>query len=121
MTAPVWFLAGAAIIPLGFAIFMVADTVTTRFRHWYTKRVDISAKTLAWRRSLIVGLTLELLDATHVRAIRLPFNRLFVIRSNPRMQYDFVGKSWVVIGDDYKNAHEVFGEALDKLGYAIHD
>lgn len=112
------FLLGIVTLPIGTAIVMGGDWIAHRFRRWYTRPRQLEGKTLAARRSLITGLTLELLDARHVRAIRLPFNRAFVIRSNPKREYDFVGEEWVMIGDDYKNASEIIGKALDELGYA---
>ncbi|MFV8160637.1 hypothetical protein ACNQVK_00540 [Mycobacterium sp. 134] len=113
------FLSGVAVIPAALGLWWLAGTGSTRLRRWYTRPIDLAGKTLAYRRALIVGLTLELLDATHVRAIRLPFNRVFVIRSNPRKEYDFVGQKYVVIGGDFENAEQLIGKALDDLGYAL--
>lgn len=113
------FLSGVAVIPTALGLWWLASTGSTRLRRWYTRPVDLAGKTLAYRRALIVGLTLELLDATHVRAIRLPFNRVFVIRSNPRKEYDFVGQKYVAIGGDFENAEQLIGKALDDLGYAL--
>ncbi|WP_457066864.1 hypothetical protein [Mycobacteroides abscessus] len=113
-----YYLIGIATLPIGLGVVMGGDWVAHRFRHWYTRPQQLEGKRLAVRRSLIFGMTLELLDARHVRAIRLPFNRAFIIRSNPKREYDFVGEQWVMIGDDYKNASEVIGKALDELGYA---
>jgi len=119
MNALLWFLAGLVVLPIGAGIWAVWAYLYGRVGVWFTRPVDMDAKTIAWRRSLIVGLTLELLDATHVRAVRLPFNRLFVIRSNPRMEYDFVSQEWVVIGGDFQNAEDLIGKALDQLGYEL--
>lgn len=113
-----YYLIGIATLPIGLGVVMGGDWVAHRFRRWYTRPQQLEGKRLAVRRSLIFGMTLELLDARHVRAIRLPFNRAFIIRSNPKREYDFVGEQWVMIGDDYKNASEVIGKALDELGYA---
>jgi len=112
------FLLGIVTLPSAIGVVLGGDWMAHRFRRWYTRPLQLEGKTLAARRSLITGLTLELLDARHVRAIRLPFNRAFVIRSNPKREYDFVGEEWVMIGDDYKNARETIGKALDELGYA---
>ncbi|SKX80493.1 Uncharacterised protein [Mycobacteroides abscessus subsp. bolletii] len=113
-----WYLIGILTLPIGTAIVMGGDWIAHRFRRWYTRPLQLEGKTLAARRALITGLTLELLDARHVRAIRLPFNRAFIIRSNPKREYDFVGEEWVMIGDDYKNTSEIVGKVLDELGYA---
>lgn len=118
MNPLVWFLMGLATLPIAAGAVLGGDWVAHRFRHWYTRPLRLEGKALAHRRSVIVGLTLELLDAHHVRAIRLPFNRAFVIRSNPKREYDFIAAEWVLIGDDYKNASEIIGRALDELGYA---
>jgi hypothetical protein len=115
----IWFVLGLAVLPVGFGAAVLGEKVLMVIRHAYTRPIKFTDKTLAWRRSLIVGLTLELLDATHVRAIRLPFNRVFIIRSNPRKQYDFVGQSWVAIGADFQNAEQLIGHALDQLGYEL--
>lgn len=117
MTGLWWFLAGLAVLPMGFGMWWAGSELTAKMRWWCTRPVDLSSKTIAYRRSLVVGLSLEILDATHVRAIRLPFNRLFIIRSTPRTEYDFVGKQWVVIGDDFENTEQLMGAALDALGY----
>lgn len=124
MNAIWWFLAGLAVLPVGFGAWWLGTELKDKLEYWYTRPVDLSGKTLAYRRSLVVGLSLELLDATHVRAIRLPFNRVFIIRSTPRdhrgvkREYDFVGKAWVLIGDDFQNAEQLMGKALDELGYS---
>lgn len=117
MSGWVWFCIGVLVTPVGIGAYAVWTVIGARFRDWYTRPRGLTGKSLAFRRSLITALTLELLDATHVRAIRLPFNRIIVIRSNPAREYDFIGKEWVVIGDDYNNAREVIGRALDALGY----
>lgn len=121
MSEAIWFVAGIAVLPAGAGVWWVVNTAVSKFRWCYTKPMDLTGKKLASRRSLIVGLTLELLDATHVRAIRLPFNRVFVIRSNPDREYDFVGKDWVLIGGDFENASGLIGKALDALGYAVEE
>lgn len=121
MSGVLWFVIGLAVLPVGFGIWMALDGVVERFRYWYTRPIDLTGKPLAYRRSLIIGLTLELLDAHHVRGIRLPFNRVFVIRSNPGREYDFLadgGNNWVLIGDDFDNAKVLIGKALDELGYS---
>lgn len=119
MTEVLWFLAGLALLPAGFGLVVAYQKLVANFRWWYSRPVDMSAKTLAFKRSLIVALTLEVLDASHVRAVRLPFNRLFVFRSNPHRQYDILGKEWVVIGSDFKNTEQLIGKALDELGYKV--
>jgi hypothetical protein len=119
-----WFLVGLMVLPVGFGCWWGLDEIATQFRYWYTRPVDLAGKQLAYRRSLITGLTLELLDATHVRAIRLPFNRIFLIRSNPGArwgrvcrEYDFVSQDYVVVGNDFENARSAIGRALDELGH----
>ena len=122
MSAVWWFLAGLAVLPLILGAAWLAAEIRKWLRWWYTRPVDLKGKTLAYRRSLIVGLTLELLNARHAYGIRLPFNRIIVIRSNPRREYDFLanrGQNWVVIGGDFDNARSLIGDALDKLGYAV--
>lgn len=117
MTGLWWFLAGLAVLPVGFGMWWAGSELAAKLRWWYTRPVDLSSKTIAYRRSLVVGLSLEILDATHVWAVRLPFNRLFIIRSTPRTEYDFVGKQWVVIGGDFENTEQLMRKALDELGY----
>ncbi|WP_016891468.1 hypothetical protein [Mycobacteroides abscessus] len=118
MPSLAWYLIGIATLPIAFAVMIGGEWLISRARWIYTRSLRLEGKRLAFRRSMIVGMTLELLDARHVRAIRLPFSRAFIIRTNPKREYDFVGEEWVVIGDDYKNASEIIGNALDELGYA---
>lgn len=118
MPSLAWYLIGIATLPIAFRVMVGGEWLISRARWIYTRPLRLEGKRLAFRRSLIVGMTLELLDARHVRAIRLPFSRAFIIRTNPKREYDFVGEEWVVIGDDYKNASEIIGNALDELGYA---
>lgn len=119
------FFIGLAVLPVGFGLWWLATEVKDRFRYWYTKPVNLTGRTLVYRRSLIVGMTLELLDASHVRAVRLPFNRFFIIRSTPvdsrgvRREYDFISKGWVLVGGGFDEARAVIGKALDELGYAV--
>lgn len=112
-----WFLIGLTILPAIVGIGAGWSYLYGWFGEWYTKPVDLAGKRLAYRRSLITGTVIELLDATHVRAWSLPFNRALIIRSTPPRTYDFIGTDWVVIGDDYDNARSVIGKALDELGY----
>lgn len=113
------FFLGNMILPALAGIAFLSMRGYNLVKHWYLRPTELDRKTLAYRRSLIVGLTLEILDASHVRAVRLPFNRVFLIRSNPKREYDFTGKDWVVIGSDFKNARTLIGKALDELGYEL--
>lgn len=117
MNPLLWFLSGLVVLPILVGLAALWSNLYAHFDGWVTRRVDLRAKKLAFRRSLITGLTIELLDATHVRAIKLPFSRALIIRSNPPREYDFIGQEWVVIGDDYNSAREVIGKGLDELGY----
>ena len=119
MNEILWVLVGLAIIPAGVGVIAAWNYVAGRLRWWYTKPYTLNGRTLHARRSLIVGMTLELLDASHVRAIRLPFNRVFIIRSNPQREYNIVGQDYVVIGADFQVAETVLGKALDELGYTV--
>ncbi|MEW5810284.1 MAG: hypothetical protein AB1925_12605 [Actinomycetota bacterium] len=123
MTTWTAFAAGIATLPLLAACWLGADWLQIRLRHWWTRPMLLHdhPNEMAVRRSLITGLALELLDARHVRGIRLPFNRLYIIRSNPNREYDFPSGKPVLIGDDYKNARNLFGHVLDQLGYAEED
>ncbi|SKT21958.1 hypothetical protein [Mycobacteroides abscessus] len=118
MPSLAWYLIGIATLPAAVGVVLGGDWLAHRFRRWYTRPLRLEGKTLAARRSLITGLTLELLHARHVRAIRLPFNRAFIIRSNPRDEYDLVGTEWVAINREFIDASEIIGNALDEMGYA---
>lgn len=113
------FAVGIAALPALAACWWAFNQIEVRLRYWWTKPMLLHdhPNEMAVRRSLITALALELLDARHVRGIRLPFNRLYIIRSNPKREYDFPSQKPVLIGGDYKNAREIFGRALDKLGY----
>lgn len=112
-----WFVAGLATLPAAAGIWATFNWTTRRFRDWYTRPIDLTGRPLAFRRSLITGVVIELLDSTHVRAIRLPFHRMLVIRSNPDREYDFVGQPYVLIGVDFENVRSLLGKAFDELGY----
>lgn len=115
------FLAGLVVIPIGVAVVAGVYRVGGVVRWAVTKPVDLAGATLRRRRSAIVMMTLEMLDARHVRAIRVPFGRLFIIRTNPLREYDFCANNYVPIGDDYGNAESLIGRALDELGYEIEE
>ncbi|UHJ58605.1 hypothetical protein LT337_32680 (plasmid) [Mycolicibacterium fortuitum] len=112
-----WFLIGLTVLPALFGIGAGWSYLYGRFGEWYTRPVNLAGKTLAYRRSLITGTVIGLLDATHVRAWKLPLNRVLIIRSKAPREYDFIGKEWVVVGDDFSVTRTVIGKALDELGY----
>lgn len=112
-----WFVTGVVTLPALYGMVYAVSAFTRWFGGWFTQAKALTGKSLAYRRSLITGLTIELLDAAHVRAFRLPFNRIFVIRSTPPREYDFVGQDYVAIGADYDSTSVVIGKALDELGY----
>jgi hypothetical protein len=116
-----WFLIGLAVLPTGAGLFLLGDWLIVNTRKWYTKPRDLTDSSLRFRRSMITGVALELLDATHARVIRLPFSRVLVIRSNSKSNYveSFVRRQSTVVGGDYQNAFEVLGKALDELGYEV--
>lgn len=113
------FFLGLMTLPVLAGIALLVMRTFNLAKNWYLRPIEMDRKTLAYRRSLIVGLTLEILDASHVRAVRLPFNRVFLIRSNPQREYDFISKDWVLIGGDFDNARSLIGKALDELGYEL--
>ena len=117
MSGAWWFIIGLAVLPVVYGIAFCAVNAKDQFRHWYTRPYPLEGEALEKRRTIITALVVELLDARHVRAFRLPFNRVFVIRSTPKQEYDFISRQWVVVGEDFDNTREVIGRALDELGY----
>ncbi|KXO90944.1 Uncharacterised protein (plasmid) [Tsukamurella tyrosinosolvens] len=120
--AAAWFVIGALTLPSAFLLFAGVQWLWGALgRAWIAPR-ELSGKSLQVRRSVVVMAALELLDARHVRIVRLPFNRIVILRSNPRRQYDWDSDGLILIGDAYEHADEVFeraiNTALDQLGYS---
>ncbi|GGF38935.1 hypothetical protein [Williamsia phyllosphaerae] len=121
MTLTIIFVAGVAtpfaLYGLGLLAWSAYDYLTAK---WTASR-DFTTASASARRFLIINMVEELMQASHARAFRFPGNRVFLIRSTPRHEFDPVANGYILITGKYDKTSRLMNGVFDEIGFAVPD